>query len=451
MPLSDLPWIYRARSARPQRALGVLLALSLLLVAPPSGAANRPGAANAIDRIAVIVNDEVITESELKARLQEVRKQLAAQRIPVPPEERLRRQVLERLVVETLQLQFAKRQGIKVSDSALEQAIARIVQKNNITPEALYRSLRQEGVDPARYRNQIRNQITIQQLLEREIHSRVIVTDSEVESFLAKTEAAAALEYNLAHILIALPESATPETIQGARVRAEELWRDLKQGTDFRQAAIAHSQGQTALEGGDMGWKKPGQLPALFAETVKKLQPGELSEVLRSPNGFHILKLNDKRGQAKAQPVTQARARHILVRPNELVTAEEAKHRVLQLRNRIEQGEDFAALARAHSEDPGSAGNGGDLGWLSPGQTVPEFEKAVAALKPGELSAPVRTSYGVHLIQVLERRVRDVGEERSQANAREQIHARKADERYELWLRQLRDDAYVEFRLEQAN
>ncbi len=440
MPLTDLSRIYRA-----QRAFGALLALSLFLAAPPSGAAN------AIDRIAVIVNDEVITESELKARLQEVRKQLAAQRIPVPPEERLRRQVQERLVVETLQLQFAKRLGIKVSDSALEQAIARIAQKNNITPEALYRSLRQEGVDPARYRNQIRNQLTIQQLLEREIHGRVIVTDSEVESFLTKTEATAALEYNLAHILIALPESATPETIQDARVRAEELWRDLKRGTDFRQAAIAHSQGQTALEGGDMGWKKPGQLPALFAEAVKKLQPGELSEVLRSPNGFHILKLNDKRGQAKAQPVTQARARHILVRLNELVTAEEAKRRVLQLRNRIEQGEDFAALARAHSEDPGSAGNGGDLGWLSPGQTVPEFEKAVAALKPGELSAAVRTPYGVHLIQVLERRVRDVGEERSQANAREQIHARKADERYEQWLRQLRDDAYVEFRLEQAN
>jgi peptidyl-prolyl cis-trans isomerase SurA len=430
-----------------------LALLSALVLAGSAAAANRP--ATALDRIAAVVNDEVITESEFRARLAEVKKQLAAQRIPAPPEPRLRQQVLERMVGETLQLQVARRQGIKVNDAQLDQAIANIARKNNLTPEALYQSLRRQGLDPARYRAQIRNQVAIQQLLEREVHNRVIVTDGEVEAFLARSEAqsAAAAEYNLSHILITLPESASSELIQEARERAERVWRELRQGADFRQLALAHSQGQTALEGGDLGWKKPGQLPALFVEAVKKLQPGEVSEVLRSPNGFHILKLNGRKGQpaAKAHPVTQTHVRHILVRLSEVVTAEEAGRRIQQLRARIEQGEDFATLARAHSEDPGTAGSGGDLGWLSPGQTAPEFEKAAAALKPGALSGPVRTAYGFHLIQVLERRARDSGEERSQASAREQIHARKADERYEQWLRQLRDESYVEYRLDSAN
>jgi peptidyl-prolyl cis-trans isomerase SurA len=245
-----------------------------------------------------------------------------------------------------------------------------------------------------------------------------------------------------------LTEGAGPEAVRAAQERAEAAARELRQGADFRQVAISYSQGQTALEGGDLGWKTLAQLPTLFAEAARKLQPGQVSEILRSPNGFHLLRLNDTRGQARRQTATQTHARHILLRTNEAVPPEEATRRVEQLRTRIDQGEDFAALARVHSEDPNSAANDGDLGWLSPGQTAPDFEKAMNALKPGELSAPVRTIYGVHLIQVLERRDHDVSDERSHAAAREQLHARKADERYEEWLRQLRNEAYVEYRLD---
>jgi len=424
--------------------------LSVLLAASAAGAIAATPRSSNIDRIAAVVNDEVITVTEFESRLQEVRRQIASQRVTPPPEDRLRRQVLERLVMEALQLQVASRLGIKVGDDLVDRAIANIATKNKLDVEALYRSLKKEGVDRDRYRNRIREQIAIQQLLEREIHNRVTVSDSEVEALLARTEvqASATVEYNISHILISLAEGAGPEVVQAAQERAEAAARELRQGTDFRQVAISYSQGQTALEGGNLGWKTLAQLPTLFAEAIRKLQPGQVSEILRSPNGFHLLRLNETRGQAKRQTATQTHARHILLRTSEAVPPEEAVRRVEQLRTRIEQGEDFAALARVHSEDPNSAANDGDLGWMSPGQTTPDFEKAMNALKPGELSAPVRTPFGVHLIQVLERRDHDVSDERSHLAAREQLHARKADERYEEWLRQLRNEAYVEYRLD---
>ncbi len=428
---------------------GPLLALLTVLMPAPAGAATP---AAAIDRIAAVVNDEVITVTEFQLRLREVRRQLTGQRVAAPPEDRLRRQVLERLIIETLQLQAARRLGIKVTDDLLDRAIENIARKNNLPVDALYRSLRQEGVERDAYRNRIRDQITIQQLLEREIHGRVTVSDSEIEAHLARSEiqASAAVEYNLSHILISLPDAASPDVLRAAQERTEAVARELRQGADFRQTAVIHSQGQSALEGGELGWKTPGQLPTLFAAAVRKLRPGEVSEVLRSPNGFHILRLNDTRGQAKSQTVTQTRARHILLRTSDALPADEAARRLEQLRLRVDQGEDFAALARIHSEDPASAATDGEIGWVSPGQTAPEFEKAMNSLKPQEVSAPVRTSYGVHLIQVLARRDHDITEERSQIAAREQLHARKADERYEQWLRQLRDEAYVEYRLDDA-
>lgn len=439
MPYLHIPRLILA----PRRLLAGLLLTALLL---PAGQA-APVPAARLDRVLVIVNNEVITESELRARLKEVHKTIASQKIAAPPEDVLKKQVLERMVLEKIQLQVAAQTGIQASNERLEQAIQRIAQQNRLTSAELMKAVKQEGLDPARFRNQIQTQLIIQQLVEREVQNRINVTDSEVENFLAAAEnRAGGAEFNAAHILIAFPETASPEAIETARARAEALWRELKQGADFQQAAVAHSQGQTALEGGQLGWKKTGQLPALFSATLKQLRPGEISEVLRGPNGFHILKLLDKRGQAQERPVTQARARHILVRTSELVSPDEAKRRVAQLRERIEQGEDFAALARVHSDDTGSANAGGDLGWLTPGQASPDFERAVEGLKLNELSAPVRTPYGVHLIQVLERREHDISAELNLSSARQQVHTRKADERYEQWLRQLRDEAYVEYR-----
>jgi peptidyl-prolyl cis-trans isomerase SurA len=259
------------------------------------------------------------------------------------------------------------------------------------------------------------------------------------------------VSYQLSHILIGIPETASPEAIQAARKRAEDVHRQLAGGANFEQTAVSQSQGADALKGGNLGWKKAGELPELFLTALKNMSVGGVSEILRSPNGFHILKLNNKRGDSQAEAVTQTHVRHILLRPSEILSLEEARHKLLGLRERIENGDDFAALARAHSDDTGSTANGGDLGWANPGQMVPEFEKAMNALKPDQLSQPVTTSFGLHLIQVLDRRSHDVTQERVFAAARQQIHARKADERYEQWARQLRNEAFVEYLLEEVN
>jgi peptidyl-prolyl cis-trans isomerase SurA len=396
--------------------------------------------------VLVVVNDEVIVESELKARLEEVRTRIAAQKIQAPPENVFIKQVLDRLVVEHLQQQLAKKAGIDVTDAQLETALGSIAQQNHLSVPDLYATLEKEGTSRAQFRAQVRSQIATQQLLEREIGNRVFVSDAEVENFLANQENRdGGTEYNISHILISLPESASPEIIQETAARAQALQKSLRDGADFGQAAVANSQGQNALEGGNLGWKKSGQLPTLFLNAARNMQPGEVSDVLRSPGGFHILKLVDKRGGKRSVTVKQTHARHILINTNEIVSADDAQRRLAQLRQRIDNGEDFAKLAKSNSEDTASAANGGDLGWVNPGQTVPEFEQAMNALKPNEISKPVRTPYGYHLIQVLERRERDITDERDRADARQQIHERKSDERYEQWLRQLRDEAYVEY------
>lgn len=398
-----------------------------------------------IDRVVVVVNDEVITAGEVTARLPAVRRQLARQGVRVPSEEVLRKSILERMVLERLQLQIARQLGIDTDNDKVERALARIAEDNRMKPDEFLAALKGEGISEDEFRRQLRAQLTIQQLVDREINNRVSVSDTEVENFLSRNRNDD-VEYNLSHILIGVPELASPEAIQAARKRADDLWRELRAGGDFEQLAIAHSQDDKALEAGSLGWKKPGQLPALFVSAVEKMPLGGVSEVLRSANGFHILKLNDKRGGGQPLAVTQHHVRHILVRPNELLSVAEAKTKLANLRQRIENGEDFAALARAHSDDPGSASNGGDLGWINPGQTVADFERAVRALEPMQLSEPIRTPYGWHLLQVLARREQDLSGERRLANARQQLHARKADERYEQWLRQLRDESFVEYK-----
>ena len=430
---------------------GVLFAFPPTVM-PHAARAASTEATDPIDRILIVVNDEIITAREVETRVAAVRARLMAQKVNLPPDDILRRQVMERMVAERLQQQAARQLGFTVSEERLERAIRQVAEQNRKSPEDLRRESEKEPGGYRAFREELRGQLLVQQLVEREVNNRVFVSEAEVEYFLAAQSGRdGGVEYNISHILLGLPESASPEVITRARQRAEGLLADLRKGADFGQLAVANSQGQNALEGGGLGWKQAGQLPDLFVNALRTLKPGAVSDVLRSPGGFHILRLNDRRGGGEALKVTQTRARHILIKTGELVSLSEAQRRIEQLRERIVNGADFAETARAHSEDVGSAANGGDLGWMNPGQTVPDFEKATNALKPGELSTAVKSPFGVHLIQVQERRERDVSQERETATARNQLHARKADERYEQWLRQLRDEAFVEYRLDGKN
>lgn len=416
---------------------------------PSFTAAQKPPPVTVLDRIMAVVNDEVVTRNELEERVKLAMRQLREQGTPPPSRETLERQLLERMVTDRVQLQFAKETGLRVDDTELDRAIGRIAQENRLTPQQLREVLEKDGIPFAKFREDIRNEIVMTRLREREVDSKIVVTEGEIDNFLNLQQRTDANdEYNLSHILVAVPENASPEQIQARRARADAAYAQLKSGADFRQVAAAFSEAPDALQGGMMGWRQSSRLPTLFTDALKSLQVGELSPILRSANGFHILKLNDKRGGGAPVIVQQTRVRHILVKTNELVSESEARNRLLGLKERLENKADFGALARAHSEDA-SATKGGDLGWLSPGDTVPEFERAMNALKPGEISAPVQTPFGWHLIQVLERRSEDMSQERQRLAARQTLRARKSDETYQEWVRQLRDRAYIELRVDE--
>lgn len=444
--------MFRGRIVRTRcRAVLAVVLPAVLMVPLFAGAAPAARAIAEIDRILAVVNDDVITETELVARLTQTKRQLAAEKIKLPADDVLRRQLLERMVVERLQLQLAERAGIRVTDSDVERAVEGVARQNKMELAEFRKMMLREGIDPKAHADEIRTQLVLRQLAEREVNSRVAVSESEIELFLSANPQGGDTEFNLSHIFLPLPESASPETIQAARKRAEDILTRLRGGANFEELAVSFSQGEGAMSGGAIGWRKAGQLPDLFVSALNGLAPGGVSDALRGPNGFHILKLNNRRGEAGETNVTQTRARHILLRRSEIQSLDEARAKLLGLRERIVQGDDFAMLARAHSEDSGSAASGGDLGWTNPGQLVPEFEKAMNALKPGEVSQPVRSPFGLHLIQVLERRTQDMSSERMQGIARQQIHARKATERYEQWLRQLRDEAYIEYLVDDAH
>ncbi|HEY6822651.1 MAG TPA: peptidylprolyl isomerase [Burkholderiales bacterium] len=422
--------------------------LSLLMLVPFGVCAQR---ASLVDRIVAVVNKDVITYSELNKAIDGAERELRRQGGQPPARDILERQMLERLILDKAQLQMARDSGIRVDDVQLDRAVQRVAEQNKMTLSEFRGALERDGVSFDAFRQDLREQITLQRLREREVEDRIQVSDSEVEQLLASSgsQQTQRVEYDLSHILIRVPEQANSDRIEPARLKAQKARDEAVASSDFAKVAAEYSDAPDALRGGALGWRTQDRLPELFASEVLKMKPGDVSPVLRSPAGFHVLKLNQRRGaSADAAPVTQTRLRHILIRPNETVSEAEARRRLLDLRERIVSGkEDFAQIARVHSED-GTAARGGELDWLYPGDTVPEFERAYEALPVGEVSQPVRTPFGFHLIQVLERRAAGNNAERARLQAKLALRERKSEESYEEFLRQLRDQTYVEVRLE---
>src|ERR1700736_2135546 len=402
-----------------------------------------------LDRVAAIVNDGVVLNSELEAQVDSIGARLPQQKLALPPQNVLRQQVLDRLVLQEIQLQRAHHAGVKVSDETLNTALQDIAKRNGMTLTQLPEALARQGVDYPGYREDMRKEITLSLLRQRDVLQHISVTPREIDQFLEKQAKTPSErnEYNVSHILIAVGQEASQAQLDAAGKRAQDVYQRAKAGEDFAKLAVAYSNSQTALEGGALGWRKGSELPTFLTDVVAKLQPGEVSEPLRTPTGYHVIRLNEVRGSDAKAIVDQVHVRHILMKTNELADDATIRQKLEQLRERILKGEDFAGLASITSEDPGSASQGGDLGWAGPGSFVPEFDEAVAKLKDQEISEPFHTQYGWHIAQLLGRREFDNTDELKRRRAMEAIRASKADEETELWLRRLRDEAYVEVKL----
>ncbi|HQY10483.1 MAG TPA: peptidylprolyl isomerase, partial [Burkholderiaceae bacterium] len=418
--------------------------LAATLLASTAFAANGPVE---VDRIVAVVNSEVITRADLRMRVAQVTRQLSRQGTPLPAADVLEKQVLERQIIERLQLQLAAETSLRIDDVTLDRAVGRIADSNRLSMTEFRKALEKDGLSWERFREEVRNEMLLTRVREREVEARIVVSDAEVSNFLAHPENTMGQEeYNLSHILFRAPEGATPEQLARLRAKAEDVAARIGRGEPFDKLAASYSDAPDALTGGNLGWRSAERLPGLFAEAVTTLKPGETTPILRSAAGFHIVRVMDRKGGSQSgvpAQVQQTRARHILIKTSEVLTDADARRRLTDLRERVVQGgASFADLARIHSADL-SAAKGGDLGWIYPGDTVPEFEQAMDALKPGELSQPVQSPFGWHLIQVEDRRVQDVSDERKRAAARNALRERKSDEAYQDWLRQLRDRAYV--------
>jgi peptidyl-prolyl cis-trans isomerase SurA len=421
---------------------------------PPAARAPRPQLA---DAIIAVVNNEVITRQELIERSRMIERRMKGQGVALPPPAEFQRQVLERMIVDRAQLQLAKENGIRVDDSMLDRAVSRIAEQNKMSLQEFRNQLERDGMAFSQFREEIREEIIMQRLREREVDNKIQISESEVDNYLAAEHGAAQSqqEFNLAQILVRTPENASPEQIAARRHRAEELLQQLKAGADFAKIAATYSDAGDALSGGDLGWRNEDRLPQLFLSAIANLKPGQISAVVQSPNGFHILKLVGQRnasvmkGGAAATPsVQQTHARHILIKVNQIVTEADARHKLMELKERLDnKAAKFEDLAKMYSNDL-SASKGGDLGWIYPGDTVPEFERAMNALQPGQISEPIESPFGFHLIQVLERKTDDVSKERQRLVARQAIRERKLEEATQDWLRQVRDRAYVEYRFD---
>lgn len=401
-----------------------------------------------LNRVVAIVDNDVIMQSQLDARLREVQQTIAKRGAALPPEHVLSQQVLERLIVENIQLQIGERSGIRITDEELNQAIGSIAQRNGMSLEQFRAALTKDGLSYADARDQVRREMIISRVRQRRVAERIQVTDQEVQNFLASDLGKLQLseEFRLANILIPLPEGASPETIQAADRQVQELYQQLRQGADFAQMAIARSASETALEGGEMGWRKAAQLPPPFDAMVGALSVGEVTEPMRTPGGFIILKLLEKRGGG-SQVREEVNVRHILIKPSEIRSEAESKRLAERLYQRIRAGEDFAELAKSFSEDPGSALNGGSLDWIDPSVLVPEFREVMTNTASGEVSKPFKSAYGWHVLQVMGRRATDSSEQFREQQALNLLRNRKYDEELQAWLRQIRDEAYVEIKL----
>jgi peptidyl-prolyl cis-trans isomerase SurA len=402
-----------------------------------------------LDRVAAVVNDGVVLSSELDEQIAAISERLRTQKLELPPQNVLRQQVLERLVLEQIELQRADKAGMKIPDEALNNALQEVAQQNHIVLSKLPEALAAQGIDYPSYRISMRKELTLSLLRQRDVLQRISITPREIDQYLEKQKIAPseANEYNVSHILIAVPQAATPNELDAAAKHADEVFQRAKGGEDFAKLAVAYSNSQDALDGGALNWRKGTELPTFLTDVVMKLKPGEVAEPLRTPTGFHIVKLNEMRGGNQQVMVNQIHVRHILMKTNELADDATVRQKLTDLRARVLKGEDFAGLAKTTSEDPGSAADGGDLGWSGPGSFVPEFEQTVAALKDKEISEPIKTQFGWHIVQLLGRREFDNTDELKRKHAVDEIRASKADEETELWLRRLRDEAYVEYRI----
>ena len=413
-------------------------------------AQTAPGAD--LDRIVAIVNDDVIAWSELEARLGRIRDDLRQSGTRLPPQDELRRQVLERLILLRIQLQLARAAGIRIDDERLNRTLLRIAEQNGLTLREFRDALERDGYDFAKFREDIREEIMISEIRKRRVENQIRISQRDVDDYLSTMESRGAEadrhQYRIGHILIAVPDGASSEEIAEANAGAGGVLDEIRAGADFATMAVTHSDGRQALQGGDLGWRQASDLPTIFGDAVPRLEVGEVAGPIRSASGFHLVKLIDKR-DGERQIVRQTRARHILIALDELTDDAGARRQVSALHERIVNGEDFGELARIHSDDAGSAPKGGELGWIDPGNTVPVFERAMDSLAPGELGEPFESQYGWHIVQVLERRERDDTETSRRAEAMRTLRARKIEENLEAWIRQVRDEAYVEYRLDE--
>lgn len=420
-----------------------LLALMVVMVSATVQADRK-----LLDQVVAVVNDDVILQSELEARISTITGRLQAQGTGLPPRDILEDRVLEQLISESIQLQMADRAGMRISDNELNETMASIAQRNNMTLAQFEEQLAQEGVTYREAREQIRNEMITSRVQQRQVGNRVRVTDREVENYLEATagQGRSNAEYELAHILIEVDDFNDEEEVSAAREKVETLREEIAEGRDFRSVAVAESDASNALEGGSMGWRAENQLPSLVADVVPDLEPGTVSPVLRNNSGFHLVMVMDRRGGEKAQVIEQSKVRHILVRTSETVSEAQAEETIRELYQKIQDGADFGALAREYSDDPVSGSDGGNLGWVSPGQMVPEFEQAMMEAEVGEVKGPFRSQFGWHILEVQDRRQQDISGEVRESEARQTIYRRKFDTELQNWLREIRDEAFVEFK-----
>lgn len=400
-----------------------------------------------LDRVVAIVDDDVVLQSELQSRLHSIQLQIQQSGTAAPPEDVLRKQVLERLISERIQLNRGYRAGVRISDAELDQAIQNIASNNGVSLDQYVGQLHTQGVTLAQFREQVRQEMTILRVQQGQVMRRINISDRELDNFLNSEEGRflTSPDVNIGHILLPVPSNADREQSQQVLARAETLRNQIVSGADFRQLAIANSADQTALQGGDLGWRKLAQLPGVFINAVEKLQPGEVSPPVLSDAGYHLIKLYERRGGGE-QLVEQNHARHILIKPNEIRDKTATVDLLNKLRERIKSGEDFAALAREYSEDPGSALKGGDLGWSTPGMFVPAFEQVMNNIPVNDVSAPFESPFGWHILQVTERRQQDFSKEIRRNRAENVLRQRKYEEELQVWLQQIRDEAYVEIK-----